>query len=154
MNLHLLKFNETDLATADAVADSIINYFSRAEETEEERVIYNPRTDTHEVTTNFVIRPMPMIEEWCAAHRVTTGMLRDLAKQHPCIARALEFSEDVTKIYLIRNGLNGRYNAQVMKFVATNKTDMVDRSEITNRITEAPADILKEIEAAEKPIRR
>lgn len=140
--------------TPEAAALSIIDYFARPEEVMEQQVLFNRdgSTETREVPR---IRPMPMVEEWCAMHRVTKRQLDDAARMHPAVAEALEFARDVMKTYLVRKGLTEQYNPAFAKFVATNETDMVDKSEQTNRNLNAnAADILDAIEKATKPIRR
>lgn len=141
-------------ADPNKVAASLIDYFCRPEEIMEEQVLFT-RDGGTEVREVPRLRPMPMIEEWCAMNRVTKRQLDDAARNSPEVAEALEFARDTMKVYLVRKGLTEQYNPAFAKFVATNETGMVDKSEQTNRNLNAnAADILDAIEKATKPIRR
>ena len=140
--------------TPTAVASSIIDYFAQPEEYKEEQVVFD-RDGNPETREVVRYRPVPMIEEWCAMHRITKRRLADAAEAYPEIAEAIEFARGVIKVALVRGGLVERYNPAMAKFVATNETDMVDRSEHVNKNLNAnAATILDEIEKASKPIRR
>ena len=158
MTSALILNNETKLPSSfespEAAALSIVDYFARPEEIMEEQVLFN-RDGGQEIRQVPRVRPMPMVEEWCAMNRMTKRQLDEAAKYHPAVAEALEFARDVMKTYLVRKGLTEQYNPAFAKFVATNETDMVDKSEQTNRNLNAnAADILDAIEKATKPIRR
>lgn len=140
--------------TPEEAASSIIEYFARPEEVMEEQVFYN-RKGEEERRMVPRIRPIPMLEEWCVMHRITKRQLEEAAKIYPCVAEAIEFARDVVKTYLVRKGLTEQYNGQFAKFVATNETDMVDRTEQVNKnLNVNGKDLLDEIEKASKPIRR
>lgn len=139
---------------ASTFAESIIQYFSRPQEIMEEEV-FTTRSGKEETRLVSRVRPAPLLEEWCVFNRISKRQLLSLAEAFPVIAHAIEFSRDVLKVYLIRGGLSEQYNGQFAKFVATNETDMVDRSEQVNKnLNVSPRDLLDEIEASSKPLRR
>lgn len=134
----------------EAVADSLLKFFSRPEtEIIQEHVrLRDGSVESREVQ---VQNPMPTVEEWCVQHRMTRATLERFAGLHPIVAEALEFARGAMKVYLIKNGLNGKYDARIVTFVASNETDMKIKAEST-LVVKNPDDILSQIEAGEKTI--
>lgn len=148
---------EHPFASPTALANSLVNYFAQPEVyLEEERIFLRDGSQESRMVQRY--RPMPLLEEFCAANRITSRELKEAAISYPdTVGRAVEFARDVIKTYLVRKGLTEQFNAQFAKFVATNETGMVDRSESLNKnlnVSADGADILDRIEKAQKPLRR
>jgi len=151
----LIEFTAfANFTTPEEVARSLFDYFSAPSQilTEEVRTA---RDGTEERVTVAQSAPIPLIEEWCSLHRISRRSLEALASNHPEIEEALVLAKDQLKVKLIRGGLSEEFNASFAKFVATNETDMVDRSEQINKNLNVNAkDLLDQIEKREKPLRQ
>lgn len=147
----------TAFSSPQDLADKLVSYFAVPETYQEEETVFlrDGSVETRPVTR---YRPMPMLEDFCVMHRITSRELKQAAADFPeVVGRAVEFAKDVMKTYLVRKGLTEQYNPQFAKFVATNEVDMVDKSESVNRNLNLSADaedMLDRIEKASKPIRR
>lgn len=152
-----LSSSPTVFKSPEELSEKLVDYFALPETYEEEEVITfrDGRTETRPVTR---YRPLPMLEDFCVMHRITSTELREAAREFPeTVGRAVQFAKDVMKTYLVRKGLVEQYNPNFAKFVATNEVDMVDKSESVNRnlnVSVDTDDILDKIEKASKPLRR
>lgn len=149
--------SEHPFSSPTQLANSLVAYFAQPEIYLEEEMVFL-RDGSRESRMVQRYRPLPLLEEFCATHRITTRELKEASISFPdTVGRAVEFARDVIKTYLVRKGLTEQFNPQFAKFVATNETGMVDRSESLNKNVNVNADgaeILDRIEKAQKPLRR
>jgi hypothetical protein len=137
--------------TCRKVAQSLVDYFSLPQYAEVTDMLQRRDGTTEEIIRREE-RPLPMIEEWCIMNRITINLLNELAKNSEEVREAIQFAKDVMKVYLVRGGLEKRYDSRFAVFVATNETDMQNKTELTVNNTSSPKKILSEIEAEEESL--
>ena len=136
--------------SAQIFADKLSEYFLRASSGVVEEVILSRESEPTVVRKQYDA-PLPLLSEFANNLGLTEKDVHDLAEEYPdSIGQALAIAQDVTKTYLIRRGLDGRYNAQFATFVATNETKMKSKTEHIERRVNMN-DLLDRIERASQP---
>lgn len=72
---------------------------------------------------------LPMFEEFATQKNVTTQTLRNWAKTYERFGAAYAICEEIQKTTLLRGGMSGAYNPQIVKFFAINNLGMSDKTE-------------------------
>lgn len=138
---------------AATIARRLLTYFSRPLSGWYEEIIHN-RDGSETIVKKPYTAPLPLISEFANMHGLTESELKSAAKNFPdTLGRALAFAADVIKTNLVRKGLTEEYSPQFAKFVATNETNMTDKSEHTEkRITVNLNELAKQIAASPTPL--
>jgi len=143
-----LELLEQRKLTTTELSQSIVDFFSTPEVYEVEEHVYT-RDGKDEINKRLERRPFPMIEDWCVDNRVPMTLLKKLEQSCADVALAVQFARDVMKTYLVRGGLERRYDPSFAIFVATNETGMRVKSEVTHKGKQSSRAILDEIEQDE-----
>jgi len=88
--------------------------------------------------------PIPFFRKWCINKEIPKSTAYDWAnKDHTShvveFSDAFETAKDLQFCWLVRGGLNGEFNSGFAKLIAINLLDMVDKSEVNQRVTDLTA---------------
>lgn len=81
---------------------------------------------------------LPTLENFAKHLGVGTSTISDWKHTYPEFSAALTRAKEIQKDILVQNGLFGNYEKTFAKFVAVNVTDMSDKSEVKQQVTEVP----------------
>ncbi len=96
---------------------------------------YYPKGEVKWVDFKRLPHKLPTVREFCKQINIHYDTFYAWVKKHKAFSDAFTHAKDLQKWFLIENGLNGLYNPAFAIFVATNITDMVNKSENENKVT-------------------
>ena len=161
---HMIKFDAKrflagPVATsdeADVLAERMVEYFCRPMSGFTEEVIHHLPDKRHpdgwqETQQKHYTLPLPLLSEFATMYGLTEVELKAVGRMFPeSVGRVIELAKDVAKTDLIRKGLDGTYQGNVMQFVAVNETRMKNKSETTQKKINMNT-LLDQISAAQDP---
>ena len=108
----------------------IILFFANAPKTQRViKAIVTGKNDYEKTEYETIPCELPTLGKYARKIGVTHRTIDEWATKHKEFSLSLEEAKDIYKNFLNDNGLCGYYNPLYTKFVATNTTDMKDKTE-------------------------
>jgi len=134
------------------VARSMLEYFARPLDgavTEE--------LQFKDGSVEHVSRPaslhLPSFQEFSRLLGLTPSELKELISTHPLtVGRAAEICKGILQDHIVRRSLSSKHDARFATFLADNVTDLRIKKQVEAKVYNV-GDLLRQIEAADKPIR-